>query len=206
MTRIFLIAAMFGLPTAALAQIDTAGLIAGYQAEGYTSIEVTRGVNQTKVEAVRDTFKVEAVYDNDTGATLKSETGTVGAGDDMRDGVRVRDRNEDFVSGGSDDSNDDNSTSGDDDGEDHTSGHGTGQDGDEGGDDNGGNGGNGGGDDNGGDDHGGQGGDDHGGNGDNGGGDNGGNGGGDNGGDGGNGGGDNGGDGGNGGGDNGGDD
>ena len=156
MKRIFLIAALFALPTTtALAAIDTDGLIAGYQSEGYTTIEVTRGTTQTKVEAIRGTEKLEVVYDNETGATLKSELGAPEADDDILPGVTVRDRARDFV-GDDDDSSDDDGEDSNDDGDDHDSGDDHGDDGD---------------DHDSGDDHGGDDGGDHDGGDDNGGGD-----------------------------------
>lgn len=109
MKRIFLIAAMLALPsTVALAAIDTDGLISSYQAEGYTTIEVTRGLSETKVEAIREGAKIEVIYDNATGAVLKRESGSAEPGDDIRPGVTLRDRNRNFL-------NDDD---GDDDGDD----------------------------------------------------------------------------------------
>lgn len=133
MKRIFLIAALFALPTTtALAAIDTDGLIAGYQSEGYTTIEVTRGTTQTKVEAIRGTEKLEVVYDNETGATLKSELGAPEADDDILPGVTVRDRARDFV--GNDDEDEDG-VSDDDDGDDDGKGRGRGRGGDDDGDD-----------------------------------------------------------------------
>ncbi|MEY4305586.1 MAG: hypothetical protein RIT52_1761 [Pseudomonadota bacterium] len=133
MKRIFLIAALFALPTTtALAAIDTDGLIAGYQSEGYTTIEVTRGTTQTKVEAIRGTEKLEVVYDNETGATLKSELGAPEADDDILPGVTVRDRARDFV--GNDDEGEDG-VSDDDDGDDDGKGRGRGRGGDDDGDD-----------------------------------------------------------------------
>ncbi len=156
MKRIFLIAALFALPaTTALAAIDTDSLIAGYQAEGYTTIEVTRGTTQTKIEAIRGTEKIEVVYDNETGATLKSESGVPEADDDILPGVTVRDRPRDFVraddeDGVSDDDGDDDGKGrghgSDDDGEDHDLGDDHGDDGA---------------DHDSGDDHGGDGGGDH---------------------------------------------
>jgi hypothetical protein len=98
MKRIFLIAALFALPsTAALALIDTDGLVAGYQADGYTAIEVTRGLTQTKIEAIRGTEKIEVIYDNETGATLSSMLGTPAADDDLLPGVTVRDLSGNFL-------------------------------------------------------------------------------------------------------------
>ena len=98
MKRIFALAAMFALPASVgFAAIDTDGLISRFQGDGYTTIEVTRGINETKVEAIRNNEKVEVVYDNATGAVLETEFGTPDADDDIRPGVTVRDRNRDFV-------------------------------------------------------------------------------------------------------------
>lgn len=136
MKRIFLIAALFALPTTtALAAIDTDGLIAGYQSEGYTTIEVTRGTTQTKVEAIRGTEKLEVVYDNETGATLKSELGAPEADDDILPGVTVRDRARDFVGNDDEDENEDEDGVSDDDGDDDGKGRGRGRGGDDDGDD-----------------------------------------------------------------------
>ncbi|MFM7655529.1 MAG: PepSY domain-containing protein, partial [Paracoccaceae bacterium] len=98
MKRIFALAAFFALPAgASFANIDTNGLISQFQGDGYTTIEVTRGITETKVEAIRNNEKVEVVYDNATGAVLETEFGTPDADDDIRPGVTVRDRNRDFV-------------------------------------------------------------------------------------------------------------
>jgi len=179
MKRIFALAAMFALPaTISFAAIDTDGLISRFQGDGYTTIEVTRGINETKVEAIRNNEKVEVVYDNTTGSVLETEFGAPDADDDIRPGVTVRDRNRDFVrddddrdadsdddgsdddNGRDDDGSDDNGS--DDNGSDDHAGNDNGGD-DYGGDDHGGD--DRGGDDRGADDHGGDdhGGDDHGG-------------------------------------------
>ena len=130
MKRIFALAAMFALPASVgFAAIDTDGLISRFQGDGYTTIEVTRGINETKVEAIRNNEKVEVVYDNTTGAVLETEFGAPDADDDIQPGVTVRDRNRDFVRE-DDDRDDDNSR--DDDGSDDNGGD------DNGGDDNGG--------------------------------------------------------------------
>ena len=87
MKRIFALAAMFALPASVgFAAIDTDGLISRFQGDGYTTIEVTRGINETKVEAIRNNEKVEVVYDNATGAVLETEFGTPDADDDIRPG------------------------------------------------------------------------------------------------------------------------
>jgi hypothetical protein len=140
MKRIFALAAMFALPaTVSFAAIDTNGLISRFQGDGYTTIEVTRGINETKVEAIRNNEKVEVVYDNATGAVLETEFGAPDADDDIRPGVTVRDRNRDFVR-----DDDDRDDDGDDDGDDNQDDD---RDGDNGSDDDGS-------DDNGGDDNG----------------------------------------------------
>lgn len=146
MKRIFALAAMFALPASVgFAAIDTDGLISRFQGDGYTTIEVTRGINETKVEAIRNNEKVEVVYDNATGSVLETEFGTPDADDDIRPGVTVRDRNRDFVRD-DDDRYDDQDDDQDDDRDDY-------RDDDNGGDDNGSD--DNGGDDNGGDDNGG---------------------------------------------------
>lgn len=123
MKRIFLIAALFALPTTtAFAAITTDSLVSGYQAEGYTTIEVTQGVTQTKVEAIKDSAKIEVVYDTETGNVLSTETGSVSADDDVRPGVSVRTKDRDFVgsSSGDDDTDDDSNDDSNDDGDDNS--------------------------------------------------------------------------------------
>ena len=177
MKRIFLIAALFALPALSVsAQVTPDALVEAYKTKGYSTIEVTVGRTQTKVEAIKDARVVEVVYNTQTGDVLKSEEGAVDAGDDIQPGISVRQRNRDFVKDGGDDSNDDDSDddndddSNDDDSNDDDSGDD--DSGDDSGDDNGSDdhgddhdsGDDHGGDDHGGDDHGGDdhGGDDHG--------------------------------------------
>ena len=120
----------------AYANITADQLVAAYQADGYTTIEVTRGAGQIKVEAVKDTTKLEVVYDAATGAILKQEQSTASAGE-AGQGVEVKSTKDDFVkdgvsgeddsqSGGTDDQAGDDSGSdhetGDDSGSDHESG------------------------------------------------------------------------------------
>lgn len=101
MNRIFLLATMFALSApAAFAEIDTDGLIGRFQDDGYTTIEVTRGLTQTKVEAINQDSKVEVVFDNASGQVLDQEFDTPEADDDTQPGVTVRDRNRDFVDSG----------------------------------------------------------------------------------------------------------
>ena len=152
-----------------LAAVDTNALIDSLQSQGYTRIEVKKGLSQVKIEAIRGTEKVEVVYDKETGAVLKSETETVQPGDDVAAGVSIETRDEDFLDDdssdesmddASDDVNDDaNDDSGDDSSDDGSNDSGDDNGGvDNGGDDSGGD--DNGGDDSGGDDSGGDEGDD----------------------------------------------
>ena len=71
--------------------------VADLRAAGFTRIEVKVGATQMKVEAIRGTEKLEVVYDRVSGAVLKSEVETVGAGETTAPGVSVRNRDRDFV-------------------------------------------------------------------------------------------------------------
>lgn len=57
----------------ALAAITSTDLVAAYQAQGYTEIEVTTGLTQIKVEAVLNRTKVDATYDISSGVILRQE-------------------------------------------------------------------------------------------------------------------------------------
>ncbi|WP_157791995.1 PepSY domain-containing protein [Pseudorhodobacter sp. MZDSW-24AT] len=81
--------------------------IADLQAAGYSRVEVKRGLSQMKVEAIRGTEKLELVLDRATGAVLKREQETVRPGETTTPGVSIRDRNRDFVRGGSASEDDD---------------------------------------------------------------------------------------------------
>jgi phosphopantothenoylcysteine synthetase/decarboxylase len=102
-TRLILTAAAAAFyATIASAAITTDQLVSEFQAQGYTFIEVTKGLSQYKVEAVKGTEKIEVIYDAETGAILKSEMEA--AGDDAgRTGVQVRERDRNFVRNGDDD-------------------------------------------------------------------------------------------------------
>lgn len=95
--------------SAALAEIDTNALVAGYQDLGYTRVEIKVGPTQTKVEAIRGQEKVEVVYDNSTGDVLKSEVEAVEPGDDTAAGVEIDTKDKDFVDGRDHDDDDDDS-------------------------------------------------------------------------------------------------
>jgi hypothetical protein len=127
-------AAMILSGSMAFAAVTAEGIAADLQAQGYTAIEIKRGPTQMKVEAVNGTRKVEVIYDIASGTILKQEAGLPEAGDDIRTGVRIRDRARDFVrvrtvsssddnaSGNDDDDDDDDRGRGSDDGADHDSG------------------------------------------------------------------------------------
>jgi hypothetical protein len=128
MTRTISIAAFFALMGGtAFAEINVDSLVADYQAQGFTRIEIRNGLTQTKVEAIRGTEKVEIILDRASGEVLKTETETVGAFEDKTPGVSIRERKRDFVrtaSAEDDNSDDDNEdhVSGSDDGADHDAG------------------------------------------------------------------------------------
>ena len=147
-----LVAAIAFSGSMAFAALSTQDLVDQLGAQGYTRVEVKVGPTQTKVEAIRGTEKLEVVYDNASGETLKSETGTVEAGDDTAPGVSIRNRKHDFVDGngnhddegvnddeaddnsGTDDGDDDHEGDDEHDGEGHdggNSGHGGGEGGDD---------------------------------------------------------------------------
>lgn len=111
-------------------------VVADFQEQGYTRIEVTVGPTQIKVEAIKGDEKVETIYDAETGSVLKSETEAIDAGEDTTPGVELRERRRDFVRVDDDDEDrgkghgrgrghdDDDGDDDDDDGEDHDRGHG----------------------------------------------------------------------------------
>lgn len=99
----------------AFAAVDPSALIAELQAQGYTSIEVTVGPTQTKVEAVREGEKIETIYETATGVILKQEIETPDA-DDLDDlGFEIEFEDEDFLDGDDDDEDDEDDDEGDDD-------------------------------------------------------------------------------------------
>lgn len=141
-------AALIMSATFAHAAITSDDLVAQYQAQGYTRIEIKVGTTLAKVEAIKDGQKVEVIYDLASGAILKSETEAVRAGENVTPGVKVRNVNDDKLSdgrgrgrGGNDDEDDDSSddnggddSGDDDDGDDDNSGSGNSGGGDDGGD------------------------------------------------------------------------
>ncbi len=104
-----LTAALILASQAALA-LTTDAVIDDLSRQGFSRIDVRNGATQMKVEAVRGTEKLEIVYDRETGAVLKQETGAVAPWDNTTPGVRVQERSRDFVrtTGRNDDGNDSN--------------------------------------------------------------------------------------------------
>jgi hypothetical protein len=101
----------------ASAAVTTDQLVAAYQADGYTTIDVKSGVSQIKVEAIKDMTKVEVVYDIASGAILSQEQSAAGAGD-ANQGVETATLGQDFVTGGGSAEGDDSATGGGDSGSD----------------------------------------------------------------------------------------
>jgi uncharacterized membrane protein YgcG len=147
MRALGLVALMMTASTQIAMALTTDEVIATFQADGFTRIEVKQGPTQIKVEAIRGTEKVETIYDAETGAVLKSEVETVGPNENVTPGVSVRDRNSDFVDVGDDEDDDDENDDDEDEDEDESDD----DEGDDGDDDHGGHGG----DDDHDDDHGG---------------------------------------------------
>jgi hypothetical protein len=81
----------------AFAQATTESLVADYQAQGFTRIEVRNGPTQTRIEAIRGTEKVEVTIDRATGQVLKREVERVGVFENTAPGITVRERDRDFV-------------------------------------------------------------------------------------------------------------
>ena len=136
MNRLFVTAAASVLWVgAAHADAFTDQVVARYQDMGFTFVEVQGGPTQVKVEAIKDSQKLEVIYDRVTGAILKQEQERADADESDRTGVQVRERDRDFLS---DDDDDDDDRSGhhggdddDDDDDDDNSGPGGGDDDDD---------------------------------------------------------------------------
>lgn len=96
MKRLVLLATTAVFIASAAAALTPQEIANSLWADGYTGIEITQGRSQIKVEAVRGSERLEVVYDAATGAELKREVGTA-SGDDVSDGVFLRQRNRDFV-------------------------------------------------------------------------------------------------------------
>lgn len=113
-----MVAGMILAASMATAAVNTEALVADLQAQGYTWIEVKRGLTQIKIEAIKGATKVETIFDAATGTVLKREVEAATAAEQGRTGVEVRNRDRDFIDvvrGEDDDSADDNDDSSDDD-------------------------------------------------------------------------------------------
>ena len=116
--RLILLAAALSLTGGAAFALTAQDIINTLSSLGYTRIELKTGPTQTKVEAIRGTEKLEVIYDNASGDTLKSEVQAVEPGENTAPGVSVRNRNRDFLRGdGNDDANDGGADNNDDDGD-----------------------------------------------------------------------------------------
>lgn len=94
---------------AGVAQADafTDAIVTNLQDLGYEFIEIQSGISQVKVEATRGTDKLEVIYDRVTGAILKQENEQAEAEDIGRSGVKIRNRDRDFLRDSDDDDRDD---------------------------------------------------------------------------------------------------
>ena len=94
---------------AGVAQADafTDAIVTNLQDLGYGFIEIQSGISQVKVEATRGTDKLEVIYDRATGAILKQENEPAEAEDIGRSGVKIRNRDRDFLRDSDDDDRDD---------------------------------------------------------------------------------------------------
>lgn len=135
-TRLLCYTAAIALTSgAAFAAIDGNQLADDYLASGYSFVEVKVGPTQTKVEAIKESTKVEVIYDNETLAVLKEESERVDDDEAGRTGKEVSLVGSDFE----DDLDDDDDDEDDDHDDDHDRGgddrDGGDNDGDRGGDD-----------------------------------------------------------------------
>ena len=146
MKRLMLLTAAFALSASMAMALTADELVAAYQAQGFTKIEVTTGLTQIKIEAVKGKTKLEVIYDSTSGTILKQDHGWAGR-PDRTPGVELSTSTHDFVGGSRDsdddhdqgtgnddgpghDQNDDHGGHGSDDGPDHDAGddHGGGRD------------------------------------------------------------------------------
>ena len=106
-SKLMMFTAALALSTGmAAAAITGNGVLATFQADGYTYIEVKEGLTQIKVEAIKGTTYMEVIYDKESGLAIKTETGTASAEDAAQTGTSVKIVNRDFEDA-NDDENDD---------------------------------------------------------------------------------------------------
>ena len=81
------------------AAITADDLITTYQNAAFTSIQVTEGPTQIKVEAVKNGVKLEVIYDKETGVVIKRERTKATRAERSDTGVEVSTRSDDFADG-----------------------------------------------------------------------------------------------------------
>jgi hypothetical protein len=124
MKRLFLTTSAAGLVLggAAWAQsqnaVDVDALVAEYQRQGATYVEVYQGLTQIKVEATQGNQTLEVVYDAATGDILYTERDPADADDMQRTGVEFNREDRDFTFDDDDDDDDDDDSYDDDDDDD----------------------------------------------------------------------------------------
>jgi len=107
------------LTAPAMAQSLSDRLVADYQAQGYSYIEIYQGPTQIKVEATKGNQTLEVIYDAASGAILYRDVDPADADEMNRQGVEFNRESRDFSDDEDDDSRDDDDDSDDDD--DHSS-------------------------------------------------------------------------------------
>ena len=93
--------------TMASAAITANDVVATYQSQGYSYVQVKDGISQIKVEAIKDGVKLEVIYDKASGNVIRQESGAADASEATRSGVEVQQTNRDFDDNGGN-GNDDN--------------------------------------------------------------------------------------------------
>ncbi|KAF0171905.1 MAG: Uncharacterized protein FD162_2713 [Rhodobacteraceae bacterium] len=116
--------------TMASAAITANDVVATYQSQGYTYVQVKDGISQIKVEAIKDGVKLEVIYDKASGNVISQETRAVQGSEAGLSGVEVQHSNGDFDDTGDDDNDGDDNGS-DDNGDDDNGSDGSGHDADD---------------------------------------------------------------------------
>ena len=88
--------------TMASAAITANDVVATYQSQGYSYVEVKEGISQIKVEAIKNGVKLEVIYDKATGNVIRQESRSADASEAGLSGVEVSQSNSDFDDNGGD--------------------------------------------------------------------------------------------------------
>jgi len=104
------IAVSQGTDTQALAN----QLLAQYQSDGFTYVEVERGPTQIKVEGIRNGLETETIYDAATGNVLRTETDRADRDEIGVTGFEMSSRSTDFLTANGAERRDDDSDDDDD--------------------------------------------------------------------------------------------